>query len=66
MYTVIEYTNYRKEQSISVHGYFNDYDLALKYSKEKIKEENNYYLQNENCVLGINGIDCDIDIDEYI
>lgn len=38
MYTVIEYTNYRKEQSIFVHGYFDDYDLALKYSKEKIIE----------------------------
>lgn len=38
MYTVIEYTNYRKEHSIFLYGYFDDYDLALKYSKEKIIE----------------------------
>ena len=35
MYTVVEYTNYRKEVDISVHGYFDNCENALKFSKEK-------------------------------
>lgn len=63
MYTVVEYTNYRKEIDISVHGYFDNYENALNFSKEKARKTMSY--DEENNIIGINGIDCDIDMDIY-
>ena len=63
MYTVVEYINYRKEIDISVHGYFDNYENALNYSKEKARKTMSY--DEENNIIGINGIDCDIDMDVY-
>lgn len=62
MYCVVEYNDYRKEQSFNLHGYFEDKNNAISYAKNQInkiiqdfggfiKESNNHdtsYLHLEN------------------
>ena len=67
MFTVIQYTNDKKEQDISVHGYFTNYDKALNYCKNKAKKTLEYYIKNEdNNIIKLNGYDCFIDTYNYI
>jgi len=63
MHTVIEYTNYRKEIGIQIHGYFDNYESALIYSKKQI---NNSATISDNVITAIHGVDCTIDIQQHV
>jgi hypothetical protein len=64
MFTVIQYTNYRKEQDISIHGYFTDNDKAIEYCKKKAYETMKYY--ENDYILKLNGYDYFIDTENHI
>lgn len=68
MFAVIEYTNYRKEQSITCHGYFENYDNALKYSKfESLKSISYFDKENYSVCNGRIGFEInENDIEMYV
>ena len=51
MFVVIEYTDYYKEQTIKLKGYFNNIDNAIKYSKETYLKQLGISTENKTIII---------------
>jgi len=65
MFVVIEFTNYRKEQHIIIHGYSSELTKAVEHAKQLCSNQTNLQNANDYIYKIENLDDCD-DIEVYI